>query len=181
MKQSFKRLSLSVLAAIIVVSAYAQVTTSSFGGHVSDKDGAVAGAAVVVVYQPTAETYYAVTDKNGNYRVNNVTPGGPYTVSVQMLGYRNVENRNMYAPLGETVFVDATLEDESVTLDAAVFVADGALSNMNIRRSGAGTSVSQRQMQALPTISRSMNDVMKLTSSRAPGLTGVTENASATG
>ena len=173
MKQSFKRLSLSVLAAIIVVSAYAQVTTSSFGGHVSDKDGAVAGAAVVVVYQPTAETYYAVTDKNGNYRVNNVTPGGPYTVSVQMLGYRNVENRNMYAPLGETVFVDATLEDESVTLDAAVFVADGALSNMNIRRSGAGTSVSQRQMQALPTISRSMNDVMKLTPQAAGTTNGL--------
>ena len=163
MKQSFKRLSLSVLAAIVVVSAYAQVTTSSFSGRVSDNGGAVAGAAVVVVYQPTAETYYAVTDRNGNYRINNITPGGPYTVTVQMLGYRNVERRNMYAPLGETTVVNAKLRSESVAIDAAVSTADGSISNMDVRRSGAGTSVSQYQLQALPTISRSMNDVMKLT------------------
>ncbi len=163
MKQSFKRLSLSILTALLAVSAFAQVTTSSLGGRVSDKDGAVQGAAVVAVYQPTSDTYYAVTDKNGNYRINNIPPGGPYTVSVQMLGYRSVENQNIYAPLGETLLVDAKLEDEAVSLDAAVFVADGALSNMNVRRSGAGTSVSNRQMQALPSISRSMNDVMKLT------------------
>ena len=163
MKNSIKSLLLSFAAMLFVVSAAAQVTTSSFGGHVTDKEGAVVGATVVAVYEPTAATYYSVTDKNGNFRINNVTPGGPYTVSVQMMGYRTVENKNLYAPLGETLTVDATLEDDSISLDAAVFVADGTLSNMNIHRSGAGTSVSQRTMESMPTVSRSMNDVMKLT------------------
>ena len=163
MKQAFKSVLLSVAAMLFVVSAAAQVTTSSFGGHVTDKDGAVAGATVIAIYQPTSSTYYALTDKNGNYRINNVTPGGPYTVTISMLGYRSDENKNLYAPLGETLVVDSVLEEDSINLDAAVFVADGNLSNMNIHRSGAGTSVSQGTISNLPTVSRSLNDVMKLT------------------
>ena len=163
MKNAFKSFALAITMLFAGVVAFAQVTTAGIGGHVSDAQGAVPGAAIVAVYQPTATTYYAVTDKNGNFRINNVTPGGPYTISVEMMGYRKVENQNVYAPLGETITVDALLEDESLSLEAAVFVADGALSNMNVRRSGAGTSVSQATMSSLPTVSRSMNDVMKLT------------------
>ena len=163
MRKAFKSLLLAFTTLIAGTVAYAQVTTSSIGGRITAADGNVNGAAVIAVYQPTASTFYAVTDANGNYRINGVTPGGPYTVSVEMLGYRKVENQNLYAPLGETLIVNATLEDESLSLDAVVFVADGTESNMNIDRSGAGTSVSLRTMQALPTTSRSLNDVMKLT------------------
>ena len=163
MKLTFKSLLLSLAVMLFAVPAIAQVTTSSISGHVTDKDGAVPGVAVIAVYQPTATAFYAVTDKNGNYRINNVTAGGPYTVSFQMMGYREVENKGIYAPLAETVVIDAALEDEAIALDAAVFVADGMESNMNVRRSGAGTSVSQRTMNSMPTVSRSMNDIMKLT------------------
>lgn len=163
MKLTFKSLLLSLAAMLFVVPAIAQVTTSSISGHVSDKDGAVAGAAVVAVYQPTATTFYAITDKNGNYRISNVTAGGPYTVKFDLMGYREVENQNVYAPLAETVVVDAIMEDEKLALEGVVVVADASESGMNIRRSGAGTSVSQRTMSSMPTVSRSMNDIMKLT------------------
>ena len=158
-----KRLLFFLAALLAGITVFAQVTSSVISGRVSDKSGPVPGAAVIVTYGPTGSTFYAVTNESGNYRVNGLTPGGPYTVTVEMLGYRKVENRNVYAPLGENVIVNAALEDESLNLDAAVFVADGNDSGMNIKRSGAGTSVSQRTMQALPTVSRSMNDVMKLT------------------
>ena len=163
MRKALKSLLLAFTTLIAGTVAFAQVTTSSISGQVTAKDGNVAGATIVAVYQPTATTYYAITDANGNYRINSITPGGPYTVTVEMLGYRTVENQNVYAPLGEVALVDALLEDESLSLAAAVFVADGNDNGMNIKRSGAGTSVSQRTMEALPTISRSMNDVMKLT------------------
>ncbi len=163
MKQAFKSLLLAFTTLIAGTVAYAQVTTSSIGGHITAADGNVSGAAVIAVYQPTGSTFYALSDANGYYRINGITPGGPYTVSVEMLGYRKVENQNLYAPLGETLVVNAALEDESLSLDAVVFVADGTESNMNVNRSGAGTSVSLRTMQTLPTTSRSLNDVMKLT------------------
>ena len=163
MRKAFKSLLLAFTTLIAGTVAFAQVTTSSISGQVTAKDGNVAGATIIAVYQPTATTYYAITDANGNYRINSINPGGPYTVTIEMLGYRTVENQNVYAPLGEVALVDALLEDESLSLDAAVFVADGNDNGMNIKRSGAGTSVSQRTMSALPSISRSMNDVMKLT------------------
>ena len=163
MKHSFKYVLLAAISMVASVVAYAQVTTASIAGRVSDAQGAVIGAPVVAVYQPTGATYYAVTDSRGAYRLSGLTPGGPYTVTVDVLGYRKVENQGIYAPLGETVTVNSDLEEESINLDAAVFVADGTESGMNIKRSGIGTSVSQRTMNNLPSVSRSMNDVMKLT------------------
>ena len=80
-----------------------------------------------------------------------------------MLGYRPVEYTGVYAPLGEVVTIDAKLEVEAFGLDAAVFTADGANSGMNINRAGVGTSISAKTMNSMPTVSRSMNDVMKLT------------------
>ena len=145
------------------LSAFAQVTTSAVAGHVADSEGPVVGAAVVVTYVPTGSNYYTITDKNGSYRINAVTAGGPYTVRVEMLGYRTVEYTGVYAPLGEVLTLNTDLQVEALGLEAAVFTADGTDSGMNINRAGVGTSISEKVMTALPTVSRSMNDVMKLT------------------
>ena len=173
MKLTIKSLLLSLAAMLFVVPATAQVTTSAISGHVTDKDGAVAGVAVVAVYQPTSTTYYAITDKNGNYRISNVTAGGPYAVRFELLGYREFENQNIYAPLAETVVVDAVLEAETLNLDAAMLTADANESGMNIKRSGASTSISQRTMENLPTSTgRSINDVLRLTPQATTGVGG---------
>ncbi len=164
MKQTF-RFGLSLIGGVILtcLSAFAQVTTSSISGKITDAEGVVVGAPVLVIHQDSGTKYYSVTDKNGTYRVNNITPGGPYSVVIEMLGYRKVETNGIYASLGETASVNVKLEEEALGLDAAIFVVDGNDSNMNISRAGAGTSISQRTMDALPTTSRSMNDIMKLT------------------
>ena len=48
MKQTFKCLFAAFAAMVISVSAFAQVTTSAIAGKITDAEGAVAGAAVVV-------------------------------------------------------------------------------------------------------------------------------------
>lgn len=148
---------------LFTVSAFAQVTTSSISGRVSDSEGVVVGAAVIATHVPSGTNYYSVTDKNGAYRINAVVPGGPYSVRIEMLGYRGVEYTGVYAPLGEVLTLNASVEVEAVGLDAAVFTADGLESGMNINRAGVGTSISEQTISSLPTASRSMNDVMKLT------------------
>ena len=163
MKQAFKCFIAAFVAMFAVVTASAQVTTSSISGRVADAEGLVVGAAVIATHTPSGTNYYSTTDKNGAYRINSVTPGGPYTVKVEMLGYRSVEFVGVYAPLGETLTLDANLDVEALGLEAAVFTADGVNSGMNINRAGVGTSISEKTMTALPTVNRSMNDVMKLT------------------
>ena len=173
----FLKLMLSVVAALaFVVSGYAQVTTANITGKVSDTKGAVPGAAVVAIHTNSGTQYYSITDQSGQYHLNAIMPGGPYEIHVEMLGYRDYKAKNVYAPLAETTVVDIALVDESINLEGVVVTADASESGMNIRRSGAGTSISQKTMQAIPTISRSMNDVMKLTPQAA-----VTSNGLAIG
>lgn len=163
MKQAFKCFAATLVGLLFSFAAYAQVTTASFSGRVTDEAGALPGATVIAVHTPSGTQFHAVADKNGAFRINNVTPGGPYTVRVEMLGYRTSETVGLYAPVGEVVSVNAKLETEALGLDAAVTYAEGANSNMNLNRAGAGTAVSQKTMESLPTVSRSMNDVMRLT------------------
>ena len=173
MKQTLKSFVAAFVAMFVSVVAFAQVTTSSIAGRVSDSEGVVAGAAVIITHTASGTNYYTITDKNGAYRVNAVTPGGPYSVKVEMLGYRTVEFTGVYAPLGEVLSVNAKLDVEALGLDAAVFTADGLESGMNINRAGVGTSISEKTMSALPTVNRSMNDVMKLTPQAASTSNGL--------
>ena len=163
MSQTIKLIALAVMGLFASVMVNAQVTTSAISGKLVDSEGPVQGAAIIAVHTPSGSQFTAVSDKNGNYRINNITPGGPYTVRIEVLGYRSVENTGVYAPLGETIAIENTLEVEALGLEAAVFTADAADSGMNIERSGASTSISQRQMNAMPTVSRNLNDIMKLT------------------
>ena len=150
-------------AVLSIICAFAQVTTSSISGRISDSEGIVVGAAVITTHVPSGTTYYATTDRNGAFRVNAITPGGPYTVKVEMLGYRTAEFTDVYAPIGEVVTLNVGLEVEALGLEAAVFTAGGADSGMNLNNAGVSTSVSQKTMSALPTVNRSLTDVMMLT------------------
>lgn len=163
MSQTIKLIASAVLAIFAAITANAQVTTSAISGKILDSEGPVQGAAIIAVHTPSGSQFTAVSDKNGNYRINSITPGGPYTVRIEVLGYRTVENTGVYAPLGETVSINNTLEVEALGLEAAVFTADATDSGMNIERSGASTSISQRRMESMPTVNRTMNDIMKLT------------------
>ena len=173
MKQTLRSFVAAFVAMFVSVVAFAQVTTASIAGRVSDSEGVVAGAAVIATHTPSGTNYYTITDKAGAYRVNAVVPGGPYTVKVEMLGYRTVEFTGVYAPLGEVLTLNANLDVEALGLEAAVFTADGLESGMNINRAGVGTSISEKTMSALPTVNRSMNDVMKLTPQAASTTNGL--------
>lgn len=173
MKKLISTLLASMAAMVVCASAFAQVTTANLSGKVSDKAGSVPGAAVIAIHVPSGTQYYALTDNHGQYHINSITPGGPYLVTVEMLGYRKSVFENIYAPLAETTVVDATLEDESLVLADAVVTADASDSGMNIRRSGAGTTVSQKTLESIPTsTSRSLNDVLKLTPQASTGVGG---------
>ena len=163
MKKCFKFFAMAALSLFACVTLNAQITSSAISGKISDAQGPVAGAAVMAVNTASGTQYWAISDNSGNYRINSVLPGGPYTITVELLGYRTVKESDVYAALAETVVFDFVLQEDAIGLDEAVVVADASESGMNIRRSGAGTSISHRTMENVPTVGRSMNDIMSLT------------------
>lgn len=158
-----KKLILLMVSMMIGGVLYAQVTSSGINGLVTDgNDEPLVGATVIAVHNPSGTQYGAVTNRDGRYVLQNLRPGGPYTISVSYVGYQSVEFTGIALQLGETLTRNAYLEDNQ-ELETVVVSADGVNSSMNINRSGAVTSVSSEQMKLTPTVSRSMNDIMKLT------------------
>ena len=163
MNQNFKRF-VSVLAAMLSgLVAFAQVTTSSISGKVTDVNGALPGAYVVAVHQPTGSHYYAVTDTKGYYRINSITPGGPYEVTVTCMGYTDAVFTDLTVALSDNAVIDVRLEEAALSLDAVTVSAESKTSSMRSDRAGALTSLDSRQIMSVPTISRSMNDLLKQT------------------
>ncbi len=142
---------------------YGQVTTSSLTGVVVNQAGeTLPGATVVAVHEPSGTTYGTSTRSDGSYRINNMQVGGPYTIRYTFVGYRTYVVEEVFLRLGETYNQRATLSSEDVELDEVVVL--GALDRtFNQERTGAGTSVSSDDISRVPTITRNIVDLTKLT------------------
>lgn len=140
------------------LSSKGQVTTSGLSGHVTDakKEGLV-GATVQATYTPTGTKYAAVTDVDGRFRINNMNAGGPYDLLITYVSYKEETRSGIMLQLGETTNLNIALQDASTQLSEVV-----VKSNREAERQGAGINVNSEAIRRLPTISRSLTDMTRL-------------------
>jgi hypothetical protein len=142
---------------------YAQVTTSSMSGIVADEKGEpLIGASVVAIHTPSGTEYGTITDVKGNYRIVNMRPGGPYTVSFSYLGYNTMKVTEGYLALAENTVLNGNLNENSIEL-GTVEIVGSRYSNMSSDQAGAVTNIGRNAINTLPTISRSFTDLTRLT------------------
>ena len=158
-----KRLHLLVaLLAFMVTTAMAQITTSSVSGKITANGEDVIGATIKAVHQPSGTVYRAVTNMDGRYSIQGMRPGGPYVLEVTYVGYKNKQVKGISLSLGQNTVLNETLAEDAAQLEDVVVVANRN-NNMRTDRAGATTSINADQIEAVPTVSRSMNDLLKLT------------------
>ncbi|MBO4476495.1 MAG: TonB-dependent receptor [Bacteroidales bacterium] len=161
-KKLFVSLLLSLTAMAFAVSAFAQVTTAALGGRVTDASGeSVPGAAVIAVHQPSGSQYYGLTNAEGRYSINGMRSGGPYTVEISCMGYRKVNYTDVTLLLAEVYSLDARLDDDKLLLSEAVVISE-ASSKFAADKTGAAMNISNKEIISIPTISRSITDVTRL-------------------
>lgn len=164
MTKTFKKIALSMLSFVVSFAVMAQVTTSSMSGKVTEANGTpVAGATVVAVHMPSGSQYYSLTDNAGNYRIQNMRVGGPYSVEVSILGYGSNKGEGAVLRLGDNYVYNVVLKEEAVKLNEVIVSAGIVNPILNSDKSGASMNVSERQLQSLPTISRSITDFTRMT------------------
>lgn len=152
----------ALLSFIAASVAYAQVTTSALGGRVTDKDGQpLVGVAVVAVHNPSGSVYGTVTNSDGRYTIQGMRTGGPYTVEVSSLGYQTVKYTGVTLQLGEIFSLNAVIKEDSKLLSEAVVIASPA-SKFAAEKTGASTNISRSQISQMPSVSRSITDIAKL-------------------
>ena len=87
--------------------------------------------------------------------------GGPYSVEFSCLGYQPVTYTDVTLQLAETYSLNITMKEDSEMLSESIIVASAA-SKFAVEKTGASTNISNEQMAALPTISRSITDITRL-------------------
>ena len=145
-----------------VTSMMAQVTTSSLSGRVTLKgtDETVIGATVQAVHEPSGTRYAAVTNIDGLYNIQGMRTGGPYSVTVSYIGYQTMTVRGVTLQLAETSKVDVELSEDANELSEVV--VSGRASKFSVEKTGAATNITNAQITNLPTVSRSITDVTRL-------------------
>lgn len=148
---------------LISVLMYGQgATTSSLSGNVSDiKGGPLPGATIIATHVPSGTVYGALTDIAGNYRIQNMRIGGPYTIKVSFVGYNGSSYSDIILKLGETYVQNGQLAEATTALNEVVVTAVKKNSLLSSERSGPQTNVSNRELNTLPSISRSITDFAK--------------------
>lgn len=144
-------------------AAIAQVTTSGISGKVTDQVEEIIGATITARHLPSGAVYRAVTNIEGRYSIDNMKAGGPYEIEVSYIGYQTRKYTDVQLQLAQNAVLDVQLSDESQQLQEVVVVSTAGRSNMRTDRQGAVTTVNAQSMAVIPTVSRSLNDVMKMT------------------
>ncbi|MBR1547545.1 MAG: TonB-dependent receptor [Prevotella sp.] len=154
-----------LLVAMMLTSTLAivaQVTNSAMTGVVTQQDTKeeVIGATVQAVHEPSGTKYAAVTNISGRFNIQGMRHGGPYTVTVSYIGYETKTFKNIVLPLGETYELNVWLAENANELTE--IVVSGKATKFTGEKTGATTNINNRTIQELPTISRSIGDIAKL-------------------
>ncbi len=145
----------------VALSASAQVTTSALSGVVTDENHeAMIGATITALHTPSGTKYNAVTNMDGRYTIQGMRPGGPYTVSVSYVGYapRQIDGVNLQ--LAETFNLDVDMSVDANSLGEVIVTAMG--SKFQTEKTGAATNITTAQIGNLPTVTRSLTDITRL-------------------
>ncbi|MFC5577508.1 carboxypeptidase regulatory-like domain-containing protein [Lysobacter niabensis] len=156
------KLTLGLLAVLATAPAFAQSTSAGIGGQVLGTDGKpVAGAEVTITHTESGTVSRAVTDADGRYNARGLRVGGPYTVSVKG-AEGSTSQDGVYLNLDKVNQVDATLGADVTTLGAVVAVGSGGSEVFSATKMGAGSNVTREQIEAFPSIERSLQDYARL-------------------
>lgn len=173
----FRKLLLTFCFLLTGIISYAQVTTSSMTGYVKDDKGeALIGATVKAVHTPSGTVYGTTSQEGGRYNIPGMRVGGPYTITVSFVSYVEQKIEDVNLPLGQTFKIDFRLETSTTALKE--FVVTGRQDRVfNNSRTGASTTITNKQLQNLPSLNRGIGDFTKLTPQSGKGLNFAGRNA----
>ncbi|MES1214428.1 MAG: carboxypeptidase regulatory-like domain-containing protein [Bacteroidota bacterium] len=157
-----KRISLLSMAVLSAIFLSAQVTSSSITGVVSDgKNELLAGATITAVHTPSGTKYETVSKTGGVFNLVGLRAGGPYTVTINFVGFKTQVVDGITLMLGDPYNLNPVLESNTVDLTTVVLTSTRKRSAAD--RTGASTNIGLAQLSTLPTISRSITDYTRIT------------------
>ncbi len=172
MKKSFvKAFAYMLIFFTLPQLALAQVTTATATGIVKNAQGkAIFGATVLIEFKDAGLRQSVITLADGRFTIPNLRVGGPYMFTVSFVGFQTAKLENIQLDLGLNNTLEVVLTETNTTLEAVTVSSQGKIDN---KKTGASTNISNKLLKALPTISRSADDYLRLAPSASSTYNGM--------
>jgi Carboxypeptidase regulatory-like domain/TonB dependent receptor len=180
----FKSAQLCAVSLVALLAApaavHAQETTSAIKGAVLGSDGApVAGAAVLIVHEPSGTRATSVTNAEGVFQASGLRVGGPYKVTVTAANYQTVSINEISTFVGETYGLNIDMKRSDGVEDAIVVTASKLKRSGGIQ-TGSETTLDRDAIAGVASVSRDIRDIVRrdplasldLSNSRAVSIAG---------
>lgn len=158
MSNPISKVIVTLFLSVISSIGYCQETTSSLTGRITDGKGAyINGASIVVNQVANGFSTTVLSNNKGIFYLNNLKPGGPYSIRISYIGYKEETYTDVNLGLGNNPEVKVVLKPITSELAEVTVTASG-------RKIPVGsTTIGSRQLTTLPTLGRSLSDFTRLT------------------
>jgi len=140
------------------VSTFAQTSSSSLRGTIKDTSGALVPAAAITLTDNTTGTVYkAVSNSSGTYIFPVITPAR-YLITITSSGFAT-QTSTAELLVNQPATIDFTLsvQGSAVTVDVS-----GGAQTLNTTDASLGSSANSELIQALPSETRNVPDLLSL-------------------
>lgn len=166
-------LAIAVCLSLLVTAGWAQRSTGTIRGTVTDPTGAVLpNAKVTLTNTETNVRSTLVTDNSGNYAFPSLIPG-TYRVSAEHSGFRIAAVSGVVLAMEESRRVDLTLQVGQAT-DTVVDVKASAL-RIDTESANNVSTLTAQQVSNLPVVSRNFMELVTLAAGVSPSFGSSTD------
>ncbi|MPS66066.1 MAG: TonB-dependent receptor [Chryseobacterium sp.] len=144
-----------IICAIAFLSfslAFSQETSSKIFGRLK---GTTSEMTVKVIHVPTNSTFETKSNSKGQFSLENLQPGGPYTIEISDGSHVVYSNNNVQLSLGNNDLPVVEVKDKEKVIDEVKLTSKKSNTKF-------GVGITQAQISGLPNINRGIQDVTKL-------------------
>ncbi len=142
------------LATAIATPVFAQETTSSIRGTVTNNGTAIPNAQVTITHTPSGTVSTTTSDASGNFSVSGLRLGGPFTVEVTAEGLPQASVTDIYLAAGQPFRLPIDLKGDDV-----IVVSANAIRSTARLDSGAATVLSVRDIAGVANVNRDIRNL----------------------
>jgi hypothetical protein len=151
---------LVVALAVLAPTAFAQVTTTTAIGAVTDASGgAIVNAAISIHDEDRGQTYTTTTNNDGEYRISQL-PAGRYQITIVFPGYKKVVQNDVTLFAGVASTLNTRLQVGEVSEQMEV---TAGMATVNTASAEIGTTIERHQITELPLVDRNPYTLLDIT------------------
>lgn len=166
MHPPLKLLHLLVFLLIPASGLFAQsVTSSGIGGVVRTSDGDPAsGVSVFALHLPSGSQFTTTSNNEGRYNIGGMRVGGPYRVRFTAPNGDESVIEDVFLNLQQQRTINTRVRPSGQVFELEAFEvqANQFSSTFNENKQGSSTIIDADSISRIPTVSRSINDIVRL-------------------